>query len=257
MKTDDLWNDTTEKPQDIPAEEATKAVEEQPTPEEEPAKEEAATEAPEGDDDAGEEDEPRQVPLAAVMKEREKRKEAEQVNASVQAQISALTQTVQHLVGSLQKEQPKPEMPDPTLEPEQFAAYMRSEFRAEQLQDYEEAARDKYGSQAVDDAIARAKSAGRIDALLQQRNPYRALMEEDRKAQMQQLIGDDPEAFRRNMREELRKELMAEMQAQNAKREGAAAPPSLAGETSLEGKRGEQVYRIPSTAELWKDPAKG
>jgi len=120
---------------------------------------------PEGDAVEQVETDPKQVPLAALKEEREKRQALERQFAELKARVDQPQQVAQ----APQRQQ----APDPYEDPEGYNAYVQStvaqtewKMRAEMSGRFAE---DKYGKDTVEAAVAWAQAEGAKDPTLGQR----------------------------------------------------------------------------------------
>lgn len=186
----------------------------------------AEPEKPEGDKGA------KQVPYAALAEERGKRQALEQMILSLQQ-------------GQGNQAQQQPEkIPDMFQDPEAYTRFFHEQLESRsqnaRLDLSEEMAREKYGDEAADAALAAARAAGVTQQFLTKRHPWGELIKWHQQQAAAQEIGD-PVAFR----EKLRAEILAELQADQAAKQIKSAPPSMANETSIGG-------RTPTAANFTK-----
>lgn len=186
---------------------------------------EAAPETPEAvETPAAEKPEtPQTVPLPALIEAREKA-------AALRAENEALRR-------QQQAAQPKPEpeaMPDPVTDPEAFAAYQDRRYQAalenQRLNMSESLAREQHGDAVVDEAFKALQGAGEADkaSVLRSGSPWHAVVKWHQQQKAAAEIGDPA-----TLKERLRAEILAELQAeQAAKTPAAAPPPSLAHQSS-------------------------
>lgn len=202
------------------------AVEEQPIAEEpavepEPEPVEAQEEAPK----EAEPDDPKTVPLGTFLQQRDELKE-------LKAKIEKLSQ---------QREAPKPvevpKRPDPFEDPEGAAAWDMNLVHQRELNRSERMAKREYGEDFVNEAFEAAKTAGLATQFAKSQFGWEDMAEwhkknveaEEAKAKLSEV--GDLDALKAKLREELLKEMKAEMVAQQVKN-----TPSLANETSVGGR---------------------
>jgi hypothetical protein len=160
------------------------------------------------------------VPVTELQAERRKRQEAEASAEAVRRELAELRGMVQGLNRGQQpapqpQAKPKPEIWE---QPDQFVderiAPIVQQVQAVKLQTSETIAVEKYGEQAVSDALdalnahIRANPAGRFDhqQIMASSHPFGSLMKWHEKQRVQTEIGSDPEAwFQRRLEQELEK----------------------------------------------------
>lgn len=134
-----------------------------------------------------------------------------------------------------QAEQPK--IPDPIDDPQGYTAYLENQVQRrilnERLNLSETMARQSVGDEAVDAALEAYQSAAASNPSLayqfaQSRNPYGDLLSWHRKQQALSEVGEDPEAYRERIRQELMAELQGQQNAPVQAKPKATPPPSLA-----------------------------
>lgn len=176
------------------------------------------------------------VPLKALEDERRKRQEFEKQFSELQRQMQAL-------------QQPKPQVPqqpdlppDPWTDPEGAIAWHNrqqqraiyetrvamSEEMMSQKPDYAEMKQEFFEAIQADPSLAHKLVAHPM--------PAKFVYEVGRKHRAEKRIGNDPDAFEANLREQIRQELMAELGTQPSQTQAprAPAPKSLAGATSTQ-----------------------
>lgn len=168
------------------------------------------------------------VPLAALQEERQKRQELER--------------RIQRVESTQPKPEPTP-APDVFDDPEGYTKHVRQSVdqtvRTARLDMSEDMARMHYGDETVDAALAAIEPrAGSPEhqAILNNRNPYRALVEWHRSQVAAAEIGD-PAAWK----EAERARIKAEVEAELAVRQTRGKPaPSLADQPNLGARRGPE-----------------
>lgn len=214
----------------------------------EQASEEAGEEIP---PDQPAEDEQKTVPLAVLMQEREKR------DKLLEERTQQLTQQIEELKRQSQKQEPETEQspPDPVDDPDGWRQWNQQTVEQlafnERLNTTELLAREKHGDEAVDAAVEWAKTeAQKRPALAQEiqsaRNPYGKLMELHRQSQFLSEVGDDPDAYKQKLREELLKELQTRQKPAPEAEDKPEPPKSLAkggaGQTEPEMESEEEFF---------------
>lgn len=137
---------------------------------------------------------------------------------------------------------PAPEtVPDMFEEPEKFQQYMSRQLnnvRQSTIADVSEAmAIEAYGQEEVEAAFEAMKAAGEVQRFIQSRHPYGDMVKWHRQQKVFQEIGDDPDAYRARIVEETRKQVQAEIAAQQAKDMAQKAAPSMANVNGSGGQR--------------------
>jgi len=226
--------------------EATEAEHAEEQPEQLEAKEETeASEQPEQAESKGEEEaEPPavseekqqgQVPLSALLDEREKRQKYER-------ELEELRQWRQQ---QETQRQPKPDFFDnPEAALSQVQQTTQQQIIASKLQTSKFLAEREYGADLVKEAYAYFdQNPQESHALLNEPSPFHAAVEHYKRQKAVQEIGADPEAYKAKLRAELEAEL-----AQKAPQKPAAPPRSLAsapgagGETQPHGSAFDQLF---------------
>lgn len=181
---------------ELPAEEPTQVVQEVEQPQAQPDPQPAPEPALEAQPETQQPDEPKgahHVPLAVLLDEREKRKEAEKEAAALKAwraEQEALRQPQA--------------IPDPYEDPQGYQSYVQSQvqqqafnLRAEMSGRFAE---QKYGKEIVDKAIEWAQQQGAVDPFLGQRvqssqSPVEFIVEQFNREQFFKQYGSDPSAL--------------------------------------------------------------
>lgn len=160
-----------------------------------------------------------QIPLSAVLDERERRQKAEAQLALLQRQIAA--------------QQAQQRMPDPVENAQEYTAYVQGEFQrqllATKMQQSEFLARDKFGDALVDEALAFFDENPRdshrfVDAP----SPFHAAIKwfQEQKSVMERSAPDYEEKLRARLRAELEAEMRAGASSPAIPRSLASAPSS-------------------------------
>lgn len=211
----------------------------------EPEKTEVKAETPEpeqtgedvGEPPAPEPDRQREIPVTALLDEREKRQEAQRKAEEYDRQLREMRAEMQRL------KEPKQEAPDWFENPQEAAKFhntqVEQQFQARMLQQSKFLAEREFGSETVTEAV---QYFDRYPAASQQfkdhPSPFHAAVEFYQRQKVAQEIGSDPESYKAKLREELRKELEAEMTQTGAALQSSkpkAPPPSAARAPSVGG----------------------
>ena len=196
------------------------------------------------------------VPQQALHAERQKVKryteEVADLRSTIAQQNTAWEQRFERLIGTLKPpaaEEPKALEPwddgytDSIRKPiEQSISRQREEIS-------ELLAIEKHGAEVVDAAYAAVKAhptAGAIaQAMLKTRHPFGAMVEWHKRSQAQAEIGNDPEAYKAKLRDELKAEILAELNGGNQQRQAkpgqqaaVVMPTDLAGARNVGSRSG-------------------
>jgi hypothetical protein len=179
--------------------------------------------------------EPKMVPVTALEKERRKRQEYERELEALRKQLQPEQQTQQ------QQQRQGPQPPDPFTDPAGFAEFVQAQveerFLTHRLNDSEERAIATYGADVVDAAYEAVLKAGPHEAqrLLATKDPYAELVKWHKRQLAMAEVGDDIEAYKARLREELLAELQgggkAPNPASNPSQTPAAKVPKTLGRT--------------------------
>lgn len=184
---------------------------------------------------ASEEKQSGQVPLSALLDEREKRQKYER-------ELEELRQWQRQQQA---QRQPKPDFFDnPEAALSQVQQATQQQIIASKLQQSKFFAEREYGADMVKEAYAYFdQNPQESHALLNEPSPFHAAVEHYKRQKAVQEIGADPEAYKAKLRAELEAEL-----AQKAPQKPAAPPRSLAsapsagGETQTPGSAFDQLF---------------
>ena len=181
-----------------------------------------------------EEEQPRMVPLPELIETRKRAQEAERAAQDLQQRYQQLEQMVQGLYQQQapqeqHQQQQRPQEPDPFDDPHAYArsieervmGQVQQQFLNQQLNASEERARSAYGAETVDEAFEAARQAGIAQAFVNQADPYGELVKWHKAQRLQSEIGDDPESYKKQLRDQVRQELLAEM------KQGTPPPSNL------------------------------
>ncbi len=165
---------------------------------------------------------PQTVPLAELIERRRQTQAAEQERQEIRAQNAQLMEALSRLT---RPQQPAPQPIDPIADPE--GAYhtlehrMQSALLNQQLNFSEMRARDKYGNEAVDQALDAAQRAGYTQSFINRPDAYGEMIGWHQGQRLHQEIGQDPAAYKARIVAEVKAELLAQM------RGGQPVPPNL------------------------------
>lgn len=217
---------TAEAPDTAPADEPKEAKADKGEPKPETAEEEAAP-------PAAEPEKQREIPITALLDEREKRQAKERELQEAQRRMADMERQLKAL------QQPK-EQPDFYADPEAAMRSQQSAFEArlwdEKLNISEAMARDKHGDEVVQEAqqafLAEAQRNPVLYAELQrQSHPYDFVIRWHKREKFLAEV-QDPDAWREQQLAQLREQLAAEQQSPTKPK---APPASLATATSAGG----------------------
>jgi hypothetical protein len=219
------------------------------------------------------------VPLARLQQETDKRRDAETENANLRERNASLEQRLTSLERRFEpgaepgSQSGPPETPDPLMDPEGYADFVRGSIRQEMVRDKVassfEDAHEAHGQnfEAAFNLLSRITQGGDPrdrDRIVAAPNPGKALMKWFSQREMLREAGDDPAAYRARIageaREalkkdpEFRKSLLAELRDEAGSQTGrpytTTRLPSLSGASG--GSR--ESNRFPeSDAELFHD----
>lgn len=162
-------------------------------------------------------EETKHIPISALLDERDKRKAAMAEAEALRAKIAEYEA----------KAAPKPDFfadPEAALNAAQQAA-MAAAYNTK-LETSRFLAEKDFGAETVNEAYAFFDQNPHLTAQFRNApSPYHAAVETYRKIKAMQEIGDDPQAYRARIEEEVRQRLLAEMQSQPKPN---APPPSMA-----------------------------
>lgn len=196
----------------------------------------------------------RHVPLSELMAERKKRQEIERLHIEAEARAKAYEQ--------MQQRQPQPqyqqpqyqqpqEPPDFNLDPEGALSFhlqrQQQVFINQMLNQSEIMARDKFGDEIVDAALKAAQSAGVTGSFMNQPHPWGELVKWHKRQQTLQVVGDDPDAYRKKIEEEVRQKVLAELKAGGA---NGQAAPRFPGSLATATGQGEQGAHLTEEAAM-------
>lgn len=200
----------------------------------------AETEQPEAEapEEEPEEQEPKHVPLAALQEARGENRTLKERLANIEKMLSQ----------NATPNQPAPKVPDIYAEPEAYQGYIQQQLSMVQANTIAEMserfARTQHGDSAVDEAFETAKAQGLVDRFRGSRDPWGDLVKWHKTQKVAAEIGDDPEKWRAQERERIKRELQAELTAQSVK-QSTRPSPSLAGQPNL-GTRGSPEWGGPT-----------
>lgn len=218
-------DEASSQPRDESGRFAPKAQEKQPEPE--------AKAAPPPKDQEPDE-ETRHVPLKELRTERQKRQEEARLRAEAEGRAAAYERQLQALMqqqrqpAAPQEQQVQP--PDPLMDPHGFAQYQQAMFQQQLFNERanfsEMRARDKFGDQAVDAAMEAIKAAPQeIKARLYRANdPYGELIRWHKQNSFLSKVGNDPDAYEKQLVEQTRAALLADLKAGKIKLDGQPVP---------------------------------
>lgn len=176
------------------------------------------------------------VPLSELTSERDKRQSAEKARdeeARLRTQLEdrlkfydTQMQDLQRRVYAVQQPQSQvqqPEMPDPITDPNGWAQYQQAQIQnmvmTERANMSEISARRAFGDEIVDKATQAALQANLGGQFMRMRDPYGAVIDWFKRQQVLSEIGPDPEKYKTSLRDQIRHEVLAELQ-----KNGTASP---------------------------------
>jgi uncharacterized caspase-like protein len=195
---------------------------------------------------AASDEKPRDIPITALLDEREKRQAAERELQQLRAWRQEQERKAREAAA---------QAPDFYSDPDQRLQFERQQFQAslwnERLNMSEALARDKFGDETVDRArdafqAAVAQNPALAVELQSSAHPYAFVVNWYKRQAVLAEIGTDPEAWKarqiESIKEQLRQELMAEMQQTQPVLPKPRLPGSLASAPAA-GKAGEMAPR--------------
>ena len=203
---------------------------------EQPEPEQAEEPEPETPEEPETEQQPQQVPLAAL-------KEARGQNKALKDRL----EQIERMLASQTQQQDRPKPPDVMDDPEGYSRFMEAQMAAVHSNAVatisERFARQTHG-ELVDEAFEAAKSQGMLDKFRGGQDPWGDLVKWHQSQRVMSEIGGDPDGWRKRELEKMRKELQAEMAAASIK-PGRGSGPSLASQPNL-GSRDRQEWSGPT-----------
>ena len=209
-------------------EESTPEVEEQPEPEAEARAEEQTGE--EGETPSPEPEKSRDIPVTALLDEREKRQEAQRRAEEADRRAKSLEAELREM------RMPKEEMPDWYDDPQKAAEYQQNtvltKFETQRMQQSKFFAEREFGADTVKETIAYFdRNPAASQQFMAHPSPFHAAVEFYQRQKVVEEVGADPEAYRAKLAEEIRAELEAQYSANGQKSQPSkpkAPPPSMA-----------------------------
>lgn len=168
------------------------------------------------------------VPVTELVAERKKlkgerdeqtrlRMEAEANAKAYKEQIEAIQRQSQQPQRQPQPQQQQPQRPDPFLDPEGHAEFLRQNLEQrlidERVNTSEMLARSKHGDSLVDQAIKAARDAGIAPRFQEARHPIEAVVQWHKRALAQAEVGDDLEAFKKRVADDAVAKALANLKA--------------------------------------------
>jgi hypothetical protein len=207
---------TAEEPQEVKAEEP-----------ETPAVEEAADT---GEEEAAPpvaevEEKPQAIPVTALLDEREKRQLAERKAEETAKRLADME-------ARIRASQQQQKAPDWDMEPQAAAQYQAQAFeqrmQAQRLEQSKFFASREFGNDTVNEAIAYFDQNPQLShQFINEPSPFHAAVEFYQKQKFLSEVGENPDAYKDSLREQIRQELMAEMTTSSPSKP-KAPPPSMA-----------------------------
>jgi len=209
-------------------EESTPEVEEQPEPEAEARAEEQTGE--EGETPSPEPEKSRDIPVTALLDEREKRQEAQRRAEEADRRAKSLEAELREM------RTPKEEAPDWYDDPQKAAEYQQNtvltKFETQRMQQSKFFAEREFGADTVKETIAYFdRNPAASQQFMAHPSPFHAAVEFYQRQKVVEEVGADPEAYRAKLAEEIRAELEAQYSANGQKSQSSkpkAPPPSMA-----------------------------
>jgi hypothetical protein len=163
-----------------------------------------------------------QVPLGELIDERKRRQQAEDLQRNQQRRIDQLEQMMARF--SQPPQQPQPRI-DPLEDPDAFVQSienrMEQRFLNMTLNESERRARVAHGADAVEAALDAAQRSGFAQAFVSKPDAYGEMVRWHKAQQLQETIGEDPNAYKERLKAEVKQQLLAEM------RQGTPPPSNI------------------------------
>lgn len=178
----------------------------------------------------------RDVPITALLDEREKRQRAEARLEQLEAQQRQWQQQ--------QRRAEPPKVPDALDDPQGFQSFLMNQQLAtidqHEAQISERFARKEYGSEVVDAALAAAQQQGVVGHFTTGIDRWERMAKWHQAQQVMAEIGDDPVAYRERVRAESEEQARAKLEAENPRPK--PPPPSMASASSSGAPRVGKVH---------------
>lgn len=172
----------------------------------------------------------RHVPLRELQSERGKRKEETRLRTEAEARVAVYEKQLQTLMQQQRQPQAQPQpiqAPDPVIDPEGYVQHQQQVFQQQILNERanfsEMRARDKFGDQLVEAALAAAPENIRREAL-QRPDPYGELIRWHKQSSFMTKVGEDPDAYEKQVEERTRAAVLADLKAGKIKLDGKPVP---------------------------------
>jgi hypothetical protein len=228
-------------------------------------------ETPPAEGQQQEEEQPRMVPLPELIETRKRAQEAERAAQTLQQRYQQLEQMVQGLYQQqAPQRQQQQEYADPysqqqqgPVDPfdnpqayaqaiaQQAAEHARNETRQqllnEKLNESEQQARQSHGDEVVEEAFEAAQQAGIAQAFINKPDAYGELVRWHKANKLSSEIGDDPESYKKQLRDQIRQEVIAEM------KQGQSPPSNLPPSLSQATKANTAPEAVPDGKDFFKE----
>lgn len=198
------------------------------------------------------------VPHEALHAEKQKVKRYTEQVASFEKTLAereaAWERRIEQLTSAMKPKEPEKEAPDFWSDPDGYLKGALSPVQqqiAEQKEQFAQMlAEQQHGAEVVQGAVkalemelrSNPASSGVYQQIMAQRNPYQAVVEWHKRHQTQAEIGSDPEAYKAKLREDLKAEILAELQGgtqtETPQAPAAVMPSNLAGARNVGSRSG-------------------
>lgn len=170
------------------------------------------------------EEKPQAIPVTALLDEREKRQLAERKAEDAARRLAEME-------ARIRANQAQQQAPDWDMDPQAAAQYQAQTFQQQMTQQRLDTSKffatREFGAETVEEAIAYFDQNPQLShQFMNEPSPFHAAVEFYQKQKFLSEVGDNPDAFKESLREQIRQELMAEMTNQTSKPK--APPPSMA-----------------------------
>lgn len=190
----------------------------------------------------------RHVPLSELLSERKQRQEKERLYMEAEARAKAYEQMLQRQPQPQYQPQPQPQAePPPDFFTDPEAAFnhriqtVQQQYTNMLLNQSEVMARDKFGDEPVDAALKAAQQAGVAHTFMNTPHPWGELVKWHKRQQTLQVVGDDPDAYRKKIEEEVRQKVLAELKAGGANGQPAQKFPGSLATATGQGEQGAHL----------------
>ncbi len=171
------------------------------------------------------EEKPQAIPVTALLDEREKRQLAERKAEESDRQLAEMQ-------AQIQRQQAQKQAPDWDEDPQAAASYqaqtIQQQMHTQRLEQSKFFASREFGAEVVSEAMAYFDANPQLShQFMSEPSPFHAAVEFYQKQKFLTEVGENPDAYKEQMREQIRQEVMAEM-TNTQPSKPKAPPPSMA-----------------------------